>query len=379
MKRLLTGLILTFTLWVSGVASADDVTIASWNVKRLGHGDQQSYKALAYVASHADLIALQEVMTPEAAEKFREALQAQTKESWSLVSSSLIGTRNYKEMYSFVSRDSVVAYVDGAVVFLDRANTYIREPFSARYRSVKSGRIFALATVHILYGKSVADRTPEIRALGEYWKWLSDVYPGTPLILSGDFNLPPTHDAWRPLAKYAIPLIRQGGTTLSGSDGIYANLFDNFWISRTRDLNVTSAGIIDYPKLLGWSHDKSRSHASDHAPIFMTLGAKRLSASVPIVSPAQAKRAPARNPSIAEVAQAMQGAGSGMIETAKSLATRGLEAMSNSVRGNSNSMIFHRKDCPNYERVGASHRVEFGSQADAERAGYRIAGNCPQT
>jgi hypothetical protein len=47
------------------------------------------------------------------------------------------------------------------------------------------------------------------------------------------------------------------------------------------------------------------------------------------------------------------------------------------VRGNQASHVYHRPDCPGYNRIAAHNRVEFASEADARRAGYRRAGNCP--
>ena len=45
--------------------------------------------------------------------------------------------------------------------------------------------------------------------------------------------------------------------------------------------------------------------------------------------------------------------------------------------GNSNSNIYHLPvGCPSYDKVSPKNSVEFGSVSEAERAGYRIAGNC---
>lgn len=45
--------------------------------------------------------------------------------------------------------------------------------------------------------------------------------------------------------------------------------------------------------------------------------------------------------------------------------------------GNRRSMIYHRPDCPNYNQISPANRVYFDSPAEAERAGYRLARNCP--
>lgn len=46
------------------------------------------------------------------------------------------------------------------------------------------------------------------------------------------------------------------------------------------------------------------------------------------------------------------------------------------IRGNKNSRVYHRPDCPSYGAVSEKNRVEFRSAHEAEQAGYRIAGNC---
>ena len=46
------------------------------------------------------------------------------------------------------------------------------------------------------------------------------------------------------------------------------------------------------------------------------------------------------------------------------------------VIGNRKSRIYHRPDCPNYSQVAPNNRVAFNNEAEAEAAGYRVAGNC---
>jgi hypothetical protein len=50
----------------------------------------------------------------------------------------------------------------------------------------------------------------------------------------------------------------------------------------------------------------------------------------------------------------------------------------NTIIGNRNSMIYHKPDCPNYDKVSERNRVLFRTEADAQAAGYRKARNCPQ-
>jgi endonuclease YncB( thermonuclease family) len=46
--------------------------------------------------------------------------------------------------------------------------------------------------------------------------------------------------------------------------------------------------------------------------------------------------------------------------------------------GNRNSRVHHRPDCPDYNKVSERNRVYFKTVEEAERAGYRVAGNCPR-
>lgn len=343
------------TAWLgvfcAGVVFAADISLASWNIERLGHGQQKSYAALAQIASRFDFIAVQEVMTQEGLERFSAALEDHTGEPWEKMASHLIGRGSYKEKYAFVWRTAAIEYVDGAVVYLDTTDKFAREPYSARFRAKDSGLEFVVATVHIIYGRSRSDRTPEIQALYEYRAWLGEVYDGDPeRILLGDFNLRPSHPAWGPLREVARPLIIEGASTVSSIDGRYANLYDNIWVSSDSNLPICSAGVFKAPDVLGWSHETFRQHVSDHVPVYVLLGQATLD-TAPVIGlspPGQPMRAEPNG-------QAYEGA----------------------VRGNRNSRIYHRPDCPSYDRVAAHNRVPFESKTAAEKAGYRLAGNCP--
>jgi len=54
-----------------------------------------------------------------------------------------------------------------------------------------------------------------------------------------------------------------------------------------------------------------------------------------------------------------------------------LEADDVRIIGNRNLMIYHRPDCPDYDKVAERDRMPFKTEAGAEAAGYRKARNCP--
>src|SRR5690554_5786788 len=116
-----TLLLLCFSL-LPILSAYADIIVGSWNIQRLGHGDQKSYPALAAIASKVDLLAVQEVMTDEGIEELELQLEKHTSESWSYIASHALGSGSYKEKYAFIWRDSAVEYDEGAVVYLDREN-----------------------------------------------------------------------------------------------------------------------------------------------------------------------------------------------------------------------------------------------------------------
>ena len=48
-----------------------------------------------------------------------------------------------------------------------------------------------------------------------------------------------------------------------------------------------------------------------------------------------------------------------------------------SIIGNNRTRIYHRPDCPNYNKVAPENKVEFHTIEQAEKAGYRAAKSCP--
>ncbi|SHE75586.1 Endonuclease/Exonuclease/phosphatase family protein [Modicisalibacter ilicicola DSM 19980] len=166
-------------------------------------------------------------------------------------------------------------YASGAVVFLDPEELFAREPYSARFRDVDTGQEFATATVHIVFGDGVSDRLPEIDALADYWQWLGDVYPDSPRLLMGDFNLSPDHPSWEALRRLgAEPAITDGRTTLGTTAG-YASLYDNIWYEAD-SLSPSDQGILKFPALLPLDHVTARERVSDHAPVYIGLNGGRL-------------------------------------------------------------------------------------------------------
>ncbi len=268
--------ILVVWLAMTPLVAWGDIVIGSWNIQNLGWNNDKRYDKVAHVAGHFDFLAIQELMNEAALERLEQEVEAATGEAWSSMASHALGRSTYREHYAFLWRDSAVEYDSGAVVFIDHRDAFAREPFSAKFRSRRTGQEFAAATVHITYGGSIGERLPEIEALADYWQWLEEVYPETPRLLLGDFNLRPEHQGWEPLLSLgAVPAITTGATTLGLTDGRYANLYDNLW-KQPGELGVTDRGILRFPDLFGIGHERARDVISDHAPVYLALGSATL-------------------------------------------------------------------------------------------------------
>jgi endonuclease/exonuclease/phosphatase family metal-dependent hydrolase len=253
-----------------------DTYVASWNVEHLGWDNGKDLDKVASIASAFDLIALQEVMDDAAVDDLVQRMEYLTGDDWQSMSSEAVGRGSYKEHYSFVWNTAEVRWVDGATVYIDDADVFARDPFSMRFETAEGYR-FVLASIHSIYGDSVKVREAEARALASYRQYLDESFPGSPVYIVGDFNLPPTNEAWSSLANMAYPLIQEGASTLSPKDGRYANLYDNIWAPAGTPIPVEYAGILEYPAQLGLTHEQSRDMVSDHAPVWMLLEPNRIS------------------------------------------------------------------------------------------------------
>lgn len=270
-----TQLAVLFLLTTFATTALAEFRVGSWNLLHFGWNNAKDYNAVAVIASQFDFLAVQELMKPAALARLRDVLEQRTGVAWNQIASGAEGRSTYQEHYGFIWRTDKVKYIGGAVSYLDTRDAFAREPFSALFQRLDTGDEFAFATVHIRFGDSRADRSPEILALGEYWRWLAETYPDAQLrILSGDFNTPPGDPAWRVLDKNARPLVTRGGSTLSTTPGEYASLYDNFFVPDNYNLKTAAAGVLPYPQILGLNWIQARKHVSDHVPIYLVLGTK---------------------------------------------------------------------------------------------------------
>src|SRR5690606_40681462 len=66
---------------------------------------------------------------------------------------------------------------------------FVRTPYAVSFKV--ADKTFILVTLHVIYGKSAADRTPELKAIAQWLKeWSMDINAfDQSLIVLGDFNI----------------------------------------------------------------------------------------------------------------------------------------------------------------------------------------------
>ena len=256
------------TLLANTAIALADVKVASWNIMRLNA--EKDERIVLDILNKFDLIALQEVMNIEYLAELVGKLNSQTGEEWKVMASHLIGRGSYKESYAYIWRTSAVEYTGEAIVYLDDRDVFAREPIAAKFRSTEAQFDFVLANIHVLYGKSKSDRIPEIKALDDYWLWLSEVYPKEQIFLVGDFNMPSKDKSFDELKRFANAMIGDTATTLSTKEGKFANAYDNIWYPNTLAAEI-SVGVLNFPAEYGLTNNYSRKMVSDHIPVYFIV------------------------------------------------------------------------------------------------------------
>ena len=187
--------------------ATDTLLLATWNLKEFegGKNDKrtaESYWYIAEIISHFDLVAIQEVGAHLGA---LNKLQARLGRTWKFVASDVTeGSAGNQERLAFLFDRRKIRFsgVAGEIVIppikdkkgntIAPANQLARTPTIVGFEA--GWFKFMLSTVHIIWGKTVAEhpvRVAEIKALAEFLKERTEdpTAWSRNLILLGDFNI----------------------------------------------------------------------------------------------------------------------------------------------------------------------------------------------
>lgn len=246
-----------------------DLTVASWNVRVFSTGSRNDIEIglIAERLEQFDLIALQEVKDEEVVER-TVVILARRGQSYESIVGPPVG-RAVTERYAFLWRPDKVSLTSQGETYDDSLDLFIREPFAA---SFAAGRFdFTLATVHVIFGSSVAERRREVAALDYVYNWLQDAdTEEQDVILLGDFNLPFGDETWKNLwPLHLYPVLGPAVPTMISDSEVY----DNFWLNPGLTSEYTGmAGVDRFDETAFDGNDNAASlMVSDHRPIWATF------------------------------------------------------------------------------------------------------------
>jgi len=246
------------------VLDAQELSVASYNMERLGQG-HKDYATLAKVVAHFDVVAAEEVMNS----KGPSDLMVQLGGGWSdFVSVQGEGSRRYQEHFGFFYDDKVELSRD--LGEYPKLHEFFRPPYAVQFRVKSTGFTFNLVACHIIYGKDEKERVAEIGHLEEVSRYFDGLTENKGLtIVAGDFN-EDRAAAFAPLTENGDrDVVPAEGTTM-GARGP-SHFYDHMFIPKNLRSRVQKADV-DY-----WTGDfaGSRANESDHFPVYVILNVKK--------------------------------------------------------------------------------------------------------
>ncbi len=242
---------------------AESLRLATWNLKRLGHGDKELAK-VAEIIAELDVVAIQEVMDKDGVDKLLAHLPGWRAE----VSKRAVGRGRYVEWYAVLYRAKKVA-VERSFLVADRRDAFAREPFVVCMRSGEFD--FCLVSIHVIFGRKARARDAEIDALGKLVTGLRDSGSEKDWILVGDFNRAPRAPGWDRLhdAGFAFTTTKRIATSLGKR--AYRNAYDHILAdaSNTGELEGRARRIDFVSRLCDGDFADCSASVSDHAPLMV--------------------------------------------------------------------------------------------------------------
>jgi len=255
------------------------LSIASWNLERLGHGDKD-LDAVARILDDFDLVAVQEVMTHDVVDTLLDRLPDHEA---LLTDTPTPAAGPYREYFAFFYRSDHLDPVLNTFV-ADPDDRFRRDPYLACFEVASLGEIICLVTFHIVWGESVGERKREVMALDDALRWAQDGDPTSKWVVLGDCNRPvddgdpdrQPEEEWQGLLdrrhlRAPVALAGLESPTTLGKTG-YANAYDHIFVSDELASTVSDAGRVDIvAKLCGGNYERCRASVSDHAPVFVEV------------------------------------------------------------------------------------------------------------
>jgi endonuclease/exonuclease/phosphatase family metal-dependent hydrolase len=245
---------------------APPLRLATWNLRRLGHGKKRLDLA-ARLIEQQDVVALQEVMTPEGVDQLLGELPG-----WAAaVSPRPVGTVGYAEHYAVLYREELVELTEAFTVD-DPDDRFVREPFVTCLRARQFD--FCLVVIHVVFGSRVGPRDAEIQALAPLLAALDARSAERDWMIVGDFNRPATARGFATLAERGfVQTSEERLLPTSISRAGYRNDYDHLLLrpEHTGEWQRDCDRVEMVSLACGDDFGRCMADLSDHAPIAATF------------------------------------------------------------------------------------------------------------
>ena len=291
-----------------------NLLIATWNIRAFGglqpkwksdpekeepKRDMHALHAIAEIIARFDVVALQEVKGDHTS--LRALLQILGPDWGVLLSDATRGDPGNQERMAFIfdSRQVLLSGLACELVLAEEqlealrglggGKQFARTPYAVGFRSRVTDQYFTLVTLHILWGSTVGERLPELKAIADWLlEWVKVKHAwDTNLIVLGDFNISSknssTFKAFTSTGLHIPERFFELPRTIDQKAGEPLRLYDQIaWFSGQGEepdgapgleLNFASCGNYEFSRATLASKKLSRDdlswYLSDHYPLWV--------------------------------------------------------------------------------------------------------------
>lgn len=255
-----------------GLALADDCTVCSFNIRRLGEPGwdaKRDFNITAQIVRNCHVLVVYEVRSLTGANRLLAALQA-IDANWTMSVTSMVGTQVYQEAYGYYWRANHVQPVETSVwcIYPNTNHAFARGPSAAFFRAGQFD--FVIVAEHISF--DVAKRKAEINKLPAVITWARATYPGEDdFIVAGDFNEGGNHACWQSLQALGFVDVLNNALTTFGKTKPRSQPYDHIWLLLgTKQREFTGlAAVVEFDKLFfGGNFKLAQQKVSDHLAVW---------------------------------------------------------------------------------------------------------------
>jgi len=286
---------------------SNNILIATWNIRQFGEltekwkaapsdspkRDLHSLLCIIEIIKRFDIIAVQEVKGN--IKCLRETMK-QLGDDWSFLMTDITaGKPGNDERFAFIfnTKRAKLSGLACEIVIPDEQlkknitpdalqKQFARTPYAVSFKA--GNKTFVLLTLHVLYGKTLKERVPELKGIAEWmYQWAKELNRwGFSLLTLGDFNIDRKGDeAYQAFVSTGLHVpgdLDNLCRTIFGNTSFYDQIawFNNRSKDQLINLEYLQGGVFNFEgKLLTTSHyTKSQLsfRISDHMPLWAEFG-----------------------------------------------------------------------------------------------------------